>query len=148
MYAFHRTFQRKKKLIPIYMHAETRLRNHGIRFVVARHFHCLHKFKIVPMRVASGMGHGAAQLPFSLRETVDSETRGILSSQCGYGQHAPEKVADRAAFRRACKVPASGNAFVEMVTDKCTRTTFLLAETRTWKAGLILSCRVPVTLLV
>ena len=35
------------------MHAETRLRNHGIRLVVARHFHCLHKFKVVRMRVAS-----------------------------------------------------------------------------------------------
>ena len=38
---------------------------------------------------------------------------------------------------RAVKVPASGNAFMEIMTDKRTRTTFLLAETRTWKAGLV-----------
>ena len=37
---------------------------------------------------------------------------------------------------RAGKAAASGNAFMEMVTDKCTRMTFLLAETRTWKGGL------------
>ena len=34
-----------------------------------------------PLRDAPA--HAAAQLPFSLRETVDSETRGILSSQRG-----------------------------------------------------------------
>ena len=58
-----------------------------------------------------------------------------------YGQHAREKVAHRTAFPRAGKLPARGNAFMEMVTEKCTRTTFSLAEkpaeTRTWKARLI-----------
>ena len=49
--AFQDAFPRKKKCIS--MHAETRLRNHGIRLVVARQFHCLHKFKVVRMRVAS-----------------------------------------------------------------------------------------------
>ena len=49
--AFQRAFPRKKKCIS--MHAETRLRNHGIRLVVARHFHCLHKFKVVYMRIVS-----------------------------------------------------------------------------------------------
>ena len=53
-----------------------------------------------------------------------------------YGQHAHGKVADRAAFPRTSKVPASGNVFMEMVTEMCIRTTFLLAETGTWKAGL------------
>ena len=48
---FQRAFPRKKKCIS--MHAETRLRNHGIRLVVARHFHCLHKFKVVYMRIVS-----------------------------------------------------------------------------------------------
>ena len=49
--AFQRSFPRKKKCISI--HAETRLRNHGIRLVVARHFHCLYKFKVVYMRIVS-----------------------------------------------------------------------------------------------
>ena len=53
-----------------------------------------------------------------------------------YGQHAHGKVAHWAAFLHAGKVPASGNAFMETVTDKCTWTTFLLPETCTWKAGL------------
>ena len=30
------------------------------------------------------------------------------------------------------EVPASRNAFMEMVTDKCTRMTFLLMEMHTW----------------
>ena len=55
-----------------------------------------------------------------------------------YGQHARGKVAHRAAFLRAGKVPASGNAFMETVAEKCSRTTYLLAETRTWKASLII----------
>ena len=55
-----------------------------------------------------------------------------------YGQHVCGKVAHRAAFLCTGKVPASGNAFMEMVTDKCTRTTFLLMEMCTWKAGLSL----------
>ena len=37
----------------ISMHTETRLRNHGIRLVVARRFHCLHKFKVVDMCIMS-----------------------------------------------------------------------------------------------
>ena len=51
-----------------------------------------------------------------------------------YGQNACGKVAHRAAFPHAGKVPARGNEFMEMVTEKCSRTTFLLAETRTWKS--------------
>ena len=50
MYAFQRALPRNEK--SLFMHAETRLRNHGIRLVVARHFHCLHKFKVACMRVA------------------------------------------------------------------------------------------------
>ena len=48
---FSARFARKKKCISMY--AETRLWNHGICLVVARYFHCLHKFKVVCMRVAS-----------------------------------------------------------------------------------------------
>ena len=44
------------------------------------------------------------------------------------------------AFPHTGKLPTSTNTFMEMVTDKCTRTTFLPAETHmeihTWKAGL------------
>ena len=43
-------FPQKKKCIS--MHAEKGLWNHGIHLVVARHFHCLHKFKVVHVRVA------------------------------------------------------------------------------------------------
>ena len=92
------------------MHVKTHLQNHRIRLVVARHVHCLHRFTIVCMHVA---------LVWATRY---------------------RKVAHRAMFLHVGQVPASGNAFVEMVTDKCTSTTFLLVETCagtcTWKASL------------
>ena len=53
-----------------------------------------------------------------------------------YGQHVHGKVVHRAAFLCAGKVPTSGNALMEMLTEKCTRVTFLPADTCTWKAGL------------
>ena len=49
--AFQCTFLQKKKCIS--MHAETHLWNHGSCLVVTRCFHCLHKFKVMCMRVAS-----------------------------------------------------------------------------------------------
>ena len=89
------------------MHAETRLRNHGIRLLITRHFHCLHKFKAVHMRVCINMSN----------------------------THMEKLLIDW-RFRAQVKYPASGNTFMEIVTDKCPRTTFLLTEACTWKAGL------------
>ena len=57
MYAFPLARFREKKVTElkkcISMHVETRLRKNGICLLVARHFHCLYKFKVVRMRVAS-----------------------------------------------------------------------------------------------
>ena len=46
------------------------------------------------------------------------------------------KVAYQAAFPCAGEVLANGKVFMEMVIDKCSRMTFVLTETHTWKAGL------------
>ena len=66
---------------------------------ITRHFHCLHRFKVVHICVAS-----------------------VWATRM-------QKCHPMSDFVITGKVPASRNAFMEMVTDKCTRTTFLLAET-------------------
>ena len=104
---FQHAFPQKKKCF--FIHVEMRLQNHRIRLVVARHFYCLHKFKVMCMCVA------------------------------WYEQHTCGKITQWAMFPCTGKVPASGNVFMEMVTGKCSRMTFLLVETCTWKADLIAS---------
>ena len=52
MYAFPLARQVSPQERCISTHAETRLQNHGFRLVVARHFHCLHKFKVMRMHAA------------------------------------------------------------------------------------------------
>ena len=52
------------------------------------------------------------------------------------GNTGAEKSLIERCFRALITYPQSGNAFMEMVTDKCTRTAFLPTGTRTWKAGL------------
>ena len=72
--------------------------------------------------------------------TVFTSSRLWACALCLYGQHAHGKVTHRLAFPRAGKLPARGNAIMEIVTHKCTRAMFLLAETcaemRIWKVGL------------
>ena len=56
-----------------------------------------------------------------------------------YGQHACGKVAQRVAFLCMDNVPASENAFMEMVTDKCTRITRRNVHMESWPCILVSS---------
>ena len=56
------------------MHAETRLRIYGIRLVVARHFYCLHNFKVVHVYVAS-VGNTRAEKSLIERRLLPARKR-------------------------------------------------------------------------
>ena len=98
------------------MHAESRLQNHGIRLVVARHFHCLHKFKVVCMRVASIiMGNARAETSLIERRFC-TRVKVIFTSQALKPRYGSTLGPGKARMVKV-GLPASGNAFLEMVTD-------------------------------
>ena len=178
------------------MHAETRLRNHGIRLVVARHFHRLHKFKVGSMRVASVWATRARKsrqwsgVSSRLSMHSQAETRSCMAMlqklapliqevvplspkivslfknlyhfsqklfhfwQTGTSyiifvlspmRYGYRPIGDRKFFALAgiwketrCMSPTG---YGTMVTDEYTRTTFLLAETQTWKGTAVAANR-------